>query len=317
MLELILKLYITSMAGQVRSPVPHLFGPPGCGKSTFVEQAAELLGVNLHVMNVSRISPLELEGVQMPDKEHAALNFLTARYWTRMKDGDILLLDEFLRGFPEVYNGLLDILTSRQVGGFKLPKVFIIAASNTTVAYDKALEDRLLHLPVPDPRRLKTERDRIASVITEAIGLYPDAANSFEMTELINTQINPTYQILDQLGSQKKKKAVGAAAASDGCSVRHLIGQARLRHVLCSELKDLVIVSNARAIVTNKFQYVVLLDGKNVPDAYRSVAYQLRGNPRLTPLQNTNLELNIQLMELAVAQKATVEEEEEEDGPFI
>ena len=46
-----------------------------------------MLGVNLHIINVSRISPLELEGVQMPDKEHANLNFLTATYWTRLRMG--------------------------------------------------------------------------------------------------------------------------------------------------------------------------------------------------------------------------------------
>ena len=314
MLELILKLYKTSMAGQVRTPVPHLFGPPGCGKSTFVEQAAKLLNVDLHVINVSRVSPLELEGVQMPDKEHAALNFLTARYWTRMKDGDILLLDEFLRGFPEVYNGLLDILTSRRIGGFQLPEVFIIAASNSTVAYDKALEDRLLHLPVPDLRTSKQEYKHIAKVITEAIGLHPEMATSHEMTELIDTQIKPTYQILDQLGNQKK--AVGAATYG-GCSVRHLIGQARLRHVTCTELKDLIFMSNTRAVVTNKFQYVVLLDGRFVSDTYRRVAWQLRGNPKLTPIQRINLELNLELIELEDARKLSTKTKEEEDDPFI
>src|SRR5690606_5552021 len=67
----ILRLYHAAMMGDVRSPVPHLVGPPGCGKSTSVEQAAQLLGVNLHVINVSRISPLELEGVQMPVDENS------------------------------------------------------------------------------------------------------------------------------------------------------------------------------------------------------------------------------------------------------
>ena len=68
MLEKVLKLYTAAMLGDVRSPTPHLFGPPGSGKSSVVEQAAEMLGVTLHTINVSRISPLELEGVQMPDK---------------------------------------------------------------------------------------------------------------------------------------------------------------------------------------------------------------------------------------------------------
>lgn len=66
MLEKLMRLYVMSMAYDVRSPMPHLVGPPGCGKSTSVEQLAELLNVQLHIINVSRLSPLEIEGVQMP-----------------------------------------------------------------------------------------------------------------------------------------------------------------------------------------------------------------------------------------------------------
>lgn len=182
MLEDILKLYVMAMAGDVRSPIPHLFGPAGCGKSSSVEMAANILNVNLHIINVSRISPLELEGVQMPDKNHKELNLLTATYWSKLKEGDIVLLDEFLRGFPEVYNGLLDIMTSRQVGGFQLPKVFFIAASNSTVAYDAALSDRLLHLPVADPRVNKAEHNNIARMLVDNIGLLPEMAASMEMS---------------------------------------------------------------------------------------------------------------------------------------
>ena len=52
MLEDILKLYVMAMAGDVRSPIPHLFGPAGCGKSSSVEMAANILNVNLHIINV-------------------------------------------------------------------------------------------------------------------------------------------------------------------------------------------------------------------------------------------------------------------------
>ena len=300
MLELILKLYTTAMAGDVRSPCPHIFGPPGCGKSTFVEQAAELLGVNLHIINVSRISPLELEGVQMPDKNHTEINLLTAIYWKRLKEGDIILFDEFLRGFPEVYNGLLDIMTSRQVGGFKLPKVFMIAASNSTVAYDKALEDRLLHLPVPDPRKLKSEKSKIAQVIVDKIGLLPDMVKSNEMTDLIHYEVNPTYDILDAL---TKKGNIGAASVK-GSSVRNLIGQAQLRHSTSEYLTELLAENNRLAINKGKHQFVVLLDGKGVDPRYEATAPKLEGNPKLSALQATNLQINLQLMRLEKARVA-------------
>ncbi len=300
MLELILKLYTTAMAGQVRSPVPHLFGPPGCGKSTFVEQAAELLGVQLHIINVSRISPLELEGVQMPDKEHMELNLLTAIFWTRMKDGDILLLDEFLRGFPEVYNGLLDILTSRQVAGFRLPNVFIIAASNTTVAYDKALEDRLLHITVPDPRGPKSrERKHIAKILASQIGLLPEMAASYEMDQVLSIEIAPMYDVLDMLNN----RAAVSASAIKGHSARNLIGQAQLRHVTSSPLEELISLNNVKAISQGKYQYVVLLNGKHPDPKYVRAAGNLVGNPKLTQLQALNLNLNLQLIGLEEARK--------------
>ena len=76
MLEKILKMYVMYMRLDVRSPMPHLVGPPGCGKSTVVEQAAEMIGVNLHIINVSRLNPLDLEGVQIGTR--ALLGILSA-----------------------------------------------------------------------------------------------------------------------------------------------------------------------------------------------------------------------------------------------
>lgn len=317
MLEKILKMYATALATGVTSPVPHMFGPPGCGKSTVVQEVADLVGKKLHVINVSRISPLELEGVQMP-VTHAAgeplkLQLLHATFWTQLREGDILLLDEFLRGFPEVYNGLLDIITSRQVGGFALPKVFIIAASNSTVAYDKALEDRLLHLPVPDPRRSKTAKKHLATLLVDQLGLMPEMAESYEMQTLLDTQVLPMYDVLDNL-----KNKSSSPASVKGCSVRNLIGQAQLREVQCSDLNDLLSMNNQRAMRDGKPQYVFLTDGKQAAaiPAYVGKAKALLGNERLTPVQAKNLELNLQLVEMEEIrhEKGTPADDDIDDG---
>lgn len=315
MLDDILKLYVMAMAGDVRSPVPHLFGPPGCGKSTAVEQAAELIGCNLHTINVSRLSPLEVEGVQMPvthESEGLRLSMLTATYWTQLKDGDIILLDEFLRGFPEVYNGLLDILTSRRVGSFELPKVFIIAASNSTVAYDKALEDRLLHLPVADPRKSKRARKEQAEHLVKALGLLPRMVNSMEMNSVLDTEVLPMYDILDQI---KGKGSAGTALK--GTSVRNLIGQGKLRQIQSTSLKELISMNNLHAMQEGKAQYVLLPSGKtkDVPSNYPDAAEKLRGNPRLTEIQALNLDLNLQLIEMESI-RSTKEGSDEDDEVF-
>lgn len=299
MLEKLLRLYTMSMAYDVRSPMPHLVGPPGCGKSTSVEQLADLLGVQLHIINVSRLSPLEIEGVQMPhgSDDQMALRMLPATFWTSLHEGDILLMDEFLRGFPEVYNGLLDIFTSRRVGAFVLPKVFIIGASNSVVAYDQALEDRLLHLPVADPRKSKTELNNLSEIMVNALGLLPAMAKDQDMIELLERVVLPMYDLLDSF----TKKGVKAASKGDGQSLRKLIGQVQMRMVKTPLLKDMINRNNQLATAAGKYQYVVLLDGRNPPAGYTPAAQKLVGNPRLTDVQALNLRMNLELIALSEA----------------
>jgi hypothetical protein len=296
MLETILRLYTMSMATGVTSPLPHLFGPPGCGKSTSVKQAADLIGVTMHTINVSRISPLELEGVQMPvtTAEEMKLRLLHATFWTSLKEGDILLLDEFLRGFPEVYNGLLDILTAREVGGLQLPKVFIIAASNSVIAYDKALEDRLLHLPVADPRKSKAERSNIADMLVDAIGLLPEMVGTPEMETLIHEEVLPMYDLLDHL------KRRSAPPVQNGMSVRNLIGQAKLRQVVSPHLRELIDMNNIQAVNQGKLQYAIFLPKKSLPgeNKYLAKAEALLASNKLTDLQRLNTQMNIELLQM-------------------
>lgn len=308
MLEKLIKMYTCAMAYDVRSPMPHLVGPPGCGKSSTVEQLADLLGVQLHIINVSRLSPLELEGVMMPHGhgDEMTLRMLPATFWTSLKDGDILLMDEFLRGFPEVYNGLLDIFTSRRVGAFRLPKVFIIGASNSVIAYDSALEDRLLHIPVADPRRSNSELTRLSEILVQAIGLHPDMVNSIDMKDLMTDEVLPTFALLDSF----KRTGTKVMAPTGGVSLRNLIGQAQMRVIQSAGLANVLTANNTLSMQMSAPQYVVLADGssRNIPPKYVEAAEKLRGNPKLTPLQATNLEINLQLieMEAAIQEEVTV-----------
>lgn len=298
MLSKILKLYQTSMATGVTSPLPHLFGPPGAGKSYICRQAADLIGVKLHTINLSRVSPLELEGVQMPTTgEDMKLRLLHATYWTQIEEGDIVLFDEFLRAFPEVHNGLLDILTAREVGGMKIPNAFFLGASNSVIAYDKALEDRLLHIPVPDPRKNKAERVRLAQIIVDALGLLPDMVNSTEMQDLMANEIEPMYEVLDILGKRN------APPSYKGSSVRNLIGQAQLREVRSSYLTTLIDWNNRRCEQQGKLQYLFLIDGMHAPAGYAAKAKKFMAMPQLSEVQKTNIRLNLELVEFETIQQ--------------
>lgn len=295
MLETLLKLYTAFMAFGPTSPLPHLIGPPGCGKSTLVETLAKTVGANLHTINVSRLSPLEVEGVQMPhgSGEDMVLKMLPATFWNSLKENDVVLLDEFLRGFPEVYNALLDILTSRRAGAFVLPKVFIIGASNSAIAYDKALEDRLLHIKVDDPRTDKRTQQRMAEIIVDQLGLLPEMAKSQEVKDLLAAEVLPMFDVLDSFD----KGGSAAPTVLKGQSVRKLIGQAQLRHVQSTHLTELITMNNRRAAQAAKWQYLFLLNGKAVDPKWVDGMNRLPVD-KLTPLQKATRSFNLQLVEV-------------------
>ena len=247
----------------------------------------------------------------MPDGDNERLRLLLSQMWTQAEEGDIYLFDEFLRGFPEVYNGLLDIFTAREVAGYRLPRVFIAGASNSVVTYDGALEDRLLHIPVADPRKQKTESTRLQKLLVDQLGLLPEMVGSWEMMTVMEKEVHPTFELLDQF---TKKGIRGRGTQIEGTSLRKLIGQAKLREVHSTHLRQLIEANNHKAMHLGKPQYVLLLDGNNVLRHYESQAKELVGNPQLTPLQAQNLELNLQLIQMEEAKKDnTVEEEENDD----
>lgn len=297
MLEKLLHLYTTAMTHDVRSPMPHLVGPPGTGKSTIVQQAADLLGVHLHIINVNRLSPLEIEGLQMPVDNNTRIHMIPAVFWSRLAEGDIVLFDEYLRGFPEVQDALLDVLTSRRVGAFQLPKVFFVGASNSVIAYDKALEDRLLNIPVQDLRSSAKFLKAAKARFIEEAGLHPDLISSYELRELFDQEVLPTYAMLDAFKDNKTM----AVADLKGSSVRNLVGQVKLRYSTNPWLTELVRSNNRLVISKQQLQYLVLMHEEAFDPRLPTQLRKLEKVEGLTPYQRRNLDLNLQLIELAEA----------------
>ena len=172
-----------------------------------------------------------------------------------------------------------------------IPRAFFMGASNSVIAYDKALEDRLLHLPVTDPRKSVAERKRLGGLIVNALGLLPDMADSHEMQRLIEDEVCPMYEIMDHL---KKRNA---PPSYEGSSVRNLIGQAQLREVQSNRLRELIDYNNMRAAQLGKLQFLFLLDGKHPPAGYEAKARKFLDLPTLTAIQRQNVRLNLELIE--------------------
>ena len=302
-LQNVLKAYRMFMLSGNTGLMPHGFGPPGAGKTWAVEQAAKILGVNLHVINLARMSPLEVEGIQMPTDGNSRLDMLIAPRWTSIKEGDIVLFDECLRAYPEVFNATLDIYTSRTVAGYQIAPSFWVGASNSIATYDPALEDRLLHMPVPDIRSSNGARRHTRKTLVMATGMHPDMIDNMDLIQLIEQEVMPTYGILDDLAAGRP------AQHTKGSSVRNLIAQVQLRQFK-SKYLDAVIQTN-NMLAANDPAHQIFAACSDV-EKFKT----LLESDRLTPIQRVNAQTHLELAELHAVLAPMVEEDEDEDDIF-
>lgn len=108
-----------------------LMGAPGIGKTEAVELFAERHDRKIVHMIASQILPTEVSGITMPDSETESMKVYDHARLASMKDGDILFLDELLKGQQQVLNACLTLIQERRLmSGRKLPDILIIAAAN-------------------------------------------------------------------------------------------------------------------------------------------------------------------------------------------
>lgn len=111
--------------------VPLFIGDPGLGKTVIIEQFAKDKKVTLVELITSQMSPFEISGIAMPDKQSKKMTYFNFDKLENLKDGDILFFDELLNGNPVVLNACLTILEQRRfISGKPLPNIMIVAAAN-------------------------------------------------------------------------------------------------------------------------------------------------------------------------------------------
>lgn len=108
-----------------------LMGAPGIGKTEAVELFAQRHDRKIVHMIASQILPTEVSGITMPDSKTESMKVYDHARLASMKDGDILFLDELLKGQQQVLNACLTLIQERRLmSGRKLPDILIIAAAN-------------------------------------------------------------------------------------------------------------------------------------------------------------------------------------------
>lgn len=114
-----------------KSVVPLFIGNPGLGKTAIIAQFAKEKGVKLVELITSQMSPFEISGIAMPDKDLKKMIYYNFDKIEDLQDNDILFFDELLNGNPVVLNACLTILEQRMmISGKPLPNVMIVAAAN-------------------------------------------------------------------------------------------------------------------------------------------------------------------------------------------
>lgn len=114
-----------------KSIVPLFIGNPGLGKTVLIEEFAKEKKVQLVELITSQMSPFEISGIAMPDKDTKKMTYFNFDKLENLKDGDILFFDELLNGNPVVLNACLTILEQRRfISGKPLPDIMIVAAAN-------------------------------------------------------------------------------------------------------------------------------------------------------------------------------------------
>lgn len=114
-----------------KSVVPLFIGNPGLGKTVLIQQFADEKKVKLVELITSQMSPFEISGIAMPDKDTKKMSYYNFDKLENLEDGDILFFDELLNGNPVVLNACLTTLEQRKfISGRPLPNIMIVAAAN-------------------------------------------------------------------------------------------------------------------------------------------------------------------------------------------
>jgi hypothetical protein len=131
-----------------------VWGPPGIGKSSVVQQVAANLNMKLTDIRATLLDAVDLRG--LPSVQNDRTAWMPPAFLPRPEDGPTLVfLDELPQAEQAVQKGCFQLINDRRVGEYELPHdCVVLAAGNRTEdraganRTNTALNNRLLHLDV-------------------------------------------------------------------------------------------------------------------------------------------------------------------------
>ena len=127
-----------------------VWGDPGIGKSSIVENLGKILNRKVHIIIASLYEPSDFIGIPLRDGDSVKLS--KPLLFNDIQENDIIFFDEITTCSISTQKALLRIILDRQIGDYKLPKgVSIIAAGNYINVLGNnrmsiALSNRFLHI---------------------------------------------------------------------------------------------------------------------------------------------------------------------------
>lgn len=174
-----------------------LWGGPGVGKSSIVQQTTEILGINLIDRRISQMEPVDLRGLPMPDSENKMTVWFESEDLPNVKrDGErgILFLDEINHAPKSMRAACFQLILDRRVGKYKLPDGWVAwAAGNRTKdraiteQLETPLKNRFMHLTLEVHQEdwlLWALKKGLSPQVISFIREFPTLLNEFE--ELVN-----------------------------------------------------------------------------------------------------------------------------------
>lgn len=108
-----------------------LEGPTGAGKSTVPADVAARHHLGFIRLHVTVMEAPDLGGLPVPDLATGCMRYLRPTWMPAPDDtrGGIVLLDEINRAKPDVQNGLLGLMSEREINGHHLPPGWSVHAT--------------------------------------------------------------------------------------------------------------------------------------------------------------------------------------------